>query len=518
VSQLLDLPLEKIIPSSTNPRRTFDQASMDEITESIKTHGVAQPILVRPHPNQEGFYELIAGERRWRGSKAADKPRIPAYIRNLSDVEALELQVIENLHRKDLHPMEEAEGYQRLMKEHGFSIEQLIEKVGKSRAYIYARLKLCSLCDKARQAFYDGVLNPSTALLIARIPVAALQAQAMKDITEGHQGPLAVRAAQEVLQRRYMLKLAEAPFPRGDATLIPKAGKCHECPKRTGNQPEVFEDIKSADVCTDPDCFSKKKDTYAKQVIQQGLDEGKRILSIEDTRRYFPHGIENSYSGSFISFNEKNWSLGKTVRELVGDAKFETLHWALDQNTGKLVEVVKRSEYKAVLVQRGLSKSSGSSDKEREKAARVETRYREQIHTTVREKLLHVYENDPHLSKDEYVLLAKALFDRTDFENQKRLSKLWTPDCGPIGSGHDLVHEFKQTITTLPHHKLCLLVMDLVVIVNVKASSWNYDRDEAEMLMSVAKQHNINTTKIRKEIEATTNAKKPAKKPEPASA
>ena len=232
----------RIGASPTNPRKHFDQAALDELAESIRRHGVLQPILVRPNPDRmrgpREEFEIVSGERRWRAAQAAELREIPALVRELGDAEVLEIQVIENLQRADLHPLEEAEGYEALHQRHSYTVADIAAKVGKSERYVYARMKLCALCEKARKAFYAGKLTPTTALLVARIPDAGLQAKATAEITEVRwQGadPMSARQASEHIQRTYMLRLATAPFSTTDVELVPEAGPCTTCPKRTGN-------------------------------------------------------------------------------------------------------------------------------------------------------------------------------------------------------------------------------------------------------------------------------------------
>ena len=138
-------------------------------------------------------FEIVAGERRWRASREAGLDTIPAIVRTLDDSQVLEIQLVENLHREGLHELEEAEGYEILMQQHHYDIEQLVAKVGRSRAYVYARLKLLALDKKSRDAFYAGKLTAATALLLARIPVPALQQEALKAITDLERRTAAVR-------------------------------------------------------------------------------------------------------------------------------------------------------------------------------------------------------------------------------------------------------------------------------------------------------------------------------------
>jgi ParB/RepB/Spo0J family partition protein len=213
------------------------------------------PIIARPSIRGAGRYEIVAGERRFRAASAAGLTEIPAIVRDLTDAEALELQVIENNQRVDVHPLEEAEGYEALMQHAHYSVDDMAAKVGKSRAYVYARLKLLALCEAGRKALYEGTISASIALLLARIPVKKLQEKCLDEVLDdmGSGEPMSFREAKDHVENRYMLRLKEAPFKPGDAGLVPKAGACTDCPKRTGNEPELFADIANADVCTDPD-------------------------------------------------------------------------------------------------------------------------------------------------------------------------------------------------------------------------------------------------------------------------
>lgn len=152
-------------PSPTNPRKSFPEDKMAELIESVKRVGVMQPLLVRnwpadyPHTGSDfPFYEVVAGERRYRAAVAAGLTLVPVLVRDLSDGEVLELQMIENLQREDIHPIEEAEGYQLMMDRQGYTADTLAEKLGKSRSYIFGRLKLLALDEEARRLFRGGLV------------------------------------------------------------------------------------------------------------------------------------------------------------------------------------------------------------------------------------------------------------------------------------------------------------------------------------------------------------------------
>jgi ParB family chromosome partitioning protein len=139
VSSIQDIPLAKIRESKTNPRRFFDETKLAELAENIRQHGVLQPILLRPFPDGEaGTYELVAGTRRYRASKLAKRDSIPATVRELTDTQCLELQLVENLQRTDVHELDEAQGYAALMQlqPETYTVETISVKVGKSQAYV----------------------------------------------------------------------------------------------------------------------------------------------------------------------------------------------------------------------------------------------------------------------------------------------------------------------------------------------------------------------------------------------
>lgn len=305
VQSLSTLPIARITPSHSNPRKHFDKDKLAELTESVSAHGILQPILVRPRKDGEGW-ELVAGERRYRAALSAGLEEIPAVVRELDDKQTLEVQVIENLQRADLSPLEEANGYQLLIKQHGYTAEALAEKIHKSRSYIYGRMKLTALGKAGRVALEKGEISDSVALLLARIPDEKLQAEALKDIagTE-YNSAMSYRRAAEYIQRNHMLRLGEAPWDLADESLT-KAGPCTTCPMRTGNQPELFGDVKSADVCTSPVCFKSKADAHWKRLKVEAEASGRMVFNEKQAKaefdKYSVHGLR--YGSTYVLLSQ----------------------------------------------------------------------------------------------------------------------------------------------------------------------------------------------------------------------
>lgn len=372
MNKITSLPITEIVASKTN--RRIDKDQLKELAESIKTHGVLSPVMVRP---VNGEHEIVFGERRLRAAKAAGLEEIPVIIREMTDVEALEAQIIENCQRQDIHQLEEADNYRTLHEDHGYPVEEIAAKVGKSKRTIYARIQLCTLAAPARTAFLAKQLTPSTALLIARMP-APLQNKATKDLTtEGYgkrkprETPMSFREASDLLQRDYMLRLSEAPFPTADAQLVPAASSCTTCPKRTGNQRELFDDVKSADVCTDPGCFKAKTNAQWARIKADAESMGyEKVLSDTEAKKVFPeHHDSPAYKSGYVDlgqtcdgihYGSKNY--GKTYSQLLKEPvrKAEVGITIARDRHGKLRKLLREKDAKAALRKLGYLKRAKS--------------------------------------------------------------------------------------------------------------------------------------------------------------
>lgn len=187
------LPIDLVQRNPSQPRKHFDESDLTELAGSIKTHGVLQPILVRPIP--DGKYEIVAGERRWRAAQRAGLHSIPAVIRDLNEVEVLEIGIVENVQRTDLNPIEEAQGFQALIDRFGRTQEDIAEAVGKSRPHIANMLRLLKLPEDIQEMVRDGRLSSGHARAILTAPDS--HGLAMKAISEG----LSVREVERLAQQ-----------------------------------------------------------------------------------------------------------------------------------------------------------------------------------------------------------------------------------------------------------------------------------------------------------------------------
>jgi ParB family chromosome partitioning protein len=261
------LAIDQIHESTTNPRKTFDEAKLWELAESIKHNGLIQPITVRP--NNQGF-EIVAGARRYRAAQLAELFSVPARIVEIDDAQALEWQLVENSQRVDVHPYEEAQGFQRLLDIPGYDVAALVEKSGKSASHVYARLSLLQLIPAVAEAFTQERISASHANLIARLPqesqAAAFEQCWRKDWQDKEPHLLPARHVAAWIQANLYLSLADAPFDREDPTLNPAAGACVTCPRRSGHNTSLFCDVQG-DQCLDSTCYHSKVEAFLDREI-----------------------------------------------------------------------------------------------------------------------------------------------------------------------------------------------------------------------------------------------------------
>jgi len=271
-SEYRSLPIIQLQESPANPRRVFEDAALQELAASIQTQGVLSPLLVRPKGHG---YEIVAGARRYRAAQLAGLDSVPVRIVELTDAQALETSIVENLQRRDVHPLDEANGFVALLRL-DYTPEQISAKVGKGTSYVVARARLAQLAPAVSEAFAKDDIGVGHALLLAKLQPEqqeeALAACYQETYVNGGRPKrilLPVRHLQQWIEHNILLELAAAPFSKEDAQLVTEAGSCVECPKRTGHNTLLFADIgaNQPDSCSDPKCYAAKIDAHVKQTV-----------------------------------------------------------------------------------------------------------------------------------------------------------------------------------------------------------------------------------------------------------
>src|SRR6266481_9864255 len=271
LKEYMTVPIAELVESSTNPRKVFDQSFLEELAESIRNRGILSPLLVRPVNNH---LEIVAGAQRYRAAKLAGLEVAPIRLKPMTDLEAQETQQIENVQRKDVHPFEEAQGYRTLLGFEGanYTIEKLAARIGKRPEDLAERLKLLDLTEPVANAFVAGHIGLGHALLIAKL-AADVQEKALTHCFDGYYAAndadrslVPVSRLQAWIAQNIYLSLKSVPFSKDDETLVPEAGSCANCPKRTGFNALLFSEVRE-DSCADAACFNRKLDAHIAQRV-----------------------------------------------------------------------------------------------------------------------------------------------------------------------------------------------------------------------------------------------------------
>lgn len=277
-------PIARLHDSPFQPRKTYDEGRLAELTESIRVHGVCQPLLARRVGDDA---EVIAGHRRKRGAAGAGLKLVPVILLEASDERVRELQHVENLCREDVHPLEEAESYSELLGQYAYTAERIGARVGKPRAYVLRRLSLMSLCAEAAAAFRAGSLSEYGAFTLARLPGADVQRRALRELVS-EDGVASETRCRRVAER-FMLSLRDATFDTKSQDLVPEAGPCTRCPKRTGANADLFGDFAQENLCTDAGCFAQKTAAAWTLACEKALAKGEEVLDEETSRDLFAY-------------------------------------------------------------------------------------------------------------------------------------------------------------------------------------------------------------------------------------
>ncbi|SFN40853.1 chromosome partitioning protein, ParB family [Bizionia echini] len=333
-----NLPIAKVNPDPMQPRKTFDEKLLEQLSESIEKHGVLQPITVRKSKKD---YIIVMGERRYRASKLAGKKTIPCIVRTYKDDDVLEIQIIENLQRQDVEPTEEAEAIAFLSKK--YAPAEIAKRLGRTDNFIRQRLKLAGLIEGFKHFVRNGEMTISLGVGVALFEPEEQQMmlETMGEDFNAHQ------INRMIKDQTYDLE--KASFDVADKELVPQAGSCVECPFNAANQGNLFGEDKM--VCTKSACFETKKTKSFLNLIEKSKKEN--ILLIPEIRRYWADDESNQLT---ISQLEKNGLkvyllddveiIENSIEPTIDDIKTEYQHYELsdDELKRKLREAVQDYE------------------------------------------------------------------------------------------------------------------------------------------------------------------------------
>jgi hypothetical protein len=486
-------------------RNHFDQVALAELAESIKKQGVVVPIIVRPTkpfdviqdaaPNtswsiwrREGSrnkhgdpvvercatrdeaetkllelvadsdtFELIAGERRLHAARKAGLSQIPAIVRHATDSQAHEIQLIENLQREDLSELAEAEGYE----------------------------------DKA----IDKILVPH----------------------EFRKDPMTFREAQTYVHDEFTLKLSSAPFSKDDETLVPGAGTCGKCPKRTGNQPaDLFGDIKSADVCTDPVCFKDKRSAHMKRELEKAKETGQKVIRGAEAKRILPGQWDHTRNlrNGYVRPSDKCDADPKkrTYAELAGkDAPRQLLQ---NPDSGKVSAVFSLEEITDKLKDKGIKLDKPAKDQaQRSERDHAAEQARRELDAQVRVKVFAaICKAAPaKLERETLEQLVALRFDSNPQDVEEIFNAFEWPE-------KKFTYNNVSTLVLEQLAKLSDAELNRLARASLVASDVFDSYGDRKELNALAKEFGVDQKKIRDEIEGTTAPAGEEPKPAKASA
>lgn len=470
--EVQNIPLDQIKPHPNNrPVGGFNQEKLEWLAESIQSVGVQQPALVREVGTNNGAaYELIAGERRWRASKIAGAPALPCIVKkNIDDAMLLKIQVIENLQRENVHPLDEAAGFSQLIDTLEYDAETIAKEIGRSPGYVYQRLKLGELIPEAKASFIEGKIHVGHAIQIARLNEFD-QEEALKNLFKW--GTLqSIKDFREWITQNIFSNLSTAAFPKDDADLVPNAGPCTTCAKRTGNNPHLFEELNKHDHCTDRGCLNFKIDNFLQ--IQKEKLAGKDHLEVcAEWENNIPEGTLGPYDWEECKKKDK----GAKKALIVNGPERGKITYGRNKNDEyfKCLDDIEDPEEKAERIRQQI---------ERDTCKR--------LNELVLEKLL----NDEKDTEDFWDDCMKYWFIESVYYNcnYQLLEDLEIPDFDEVSE--DTILEAVQDIST----KQILKILKAFILQDVAPSPWGEDQENC-LFYLYAREEGINLKILRMDI------------------
>ncbi len=483
VTQVPEIPVEQLWESPKNPRKHFSAAAMAELVESVRKNGVRVPLQVRPRL-QGGGYEIGAGHRRYRAAVEAGCERVPCIVREMGDLEFLELLTFENKGREDVQPLEEAQAWRTYIDEALADVKTVAEKAGVSSSQVYARMGLLKAIPEVQGALVEGTIKEGHAVLLA--PLAPkVQEGGLKFATTANwrgEKPSVRDLAEHLRQDAYLDLLEECPFDRWDRTLLAGAGDCDACPKRAANIAGFEfdpEDKPQPDLCTDRACHSQKVTNHLVRIKQQlTAKNGVELLEVSDCWGKTKKGVLKKDAYAVVTKAEAN---GKNVKAaLVVDGV----------QIGKVIYVKVKPEE---------PKHSPAENKERQEKAEAERRAMVERELSVRRAILAA-------------IVAKAAgFTVADLrgllgiltDNRRADNFGWAELCRLHGLAADVSYlaavKVAEALPKMPDAEINRMAIEALAMGDF--CEWCIGQGEPEDLLALAKRYKVDAVKIRAAVE-----------------
>lgn len=489
--KLVQIAIEQLFESQWNPRQFYPQTAMDELVESMRASGFHEwlPLMVRPRA--EGGFEIGAGHRRSRAARAAGITVVPCIVREMTDEQFLDVLNFDNSNREDVHPLHESAGWQQYMQQAGKGVLDIVAKTGHSKEIIYQRLKFSSLIDDAKKAFLDGEFGAGHAILIARLQPAeqkiALQ-YAIKDDWQ-HRRP-GVRDLARFVHQDIHLEMDRACFDQASADLVPAAGSCNACPKRTRNNRDLLLPIEQADDpeqddCTDPGCFQSKVDAHLVHIKASLEAKGQKPIEISTRYTTKTKKVIGASGYSTVSSGTKG-----SVVAVVAEGR----------DIGSVVHVLIKPPQQSASNANASSQKQAKLNPEAAKKAEEARKAKEDLELSIRRAILdQIRAKVTSISRVDLEVLLPEILHNADYDGE--LARMHGKEFDGYLGGEQL----KKVLAGLRDAEIFQLAVELPLLEDLQDFRIN---QEPEILLAGAKRYKVDATKIR--IQMETAAKAPA--------
>jgi ParB family transcriptional regulator, chromosome partitioning protein len=485
------LAIDQLRESPTNPRRTFDEAKLQELAQSIRAQGILVPLIVREIEDE--MFEVVAGARRFRAAQQAELFTVPVRVVELTNAEALELQLIENAIREDVHPYEEAMAYKALLEtsEPPYDVASIALKTGRSVNHIYGRLRMAELIPEVAEVFQANQITAGHAVLIARLPQEqqqqALEAAFREDWRAKEKHVVSVRELAQWIRENVMLTLVDAVFDREDADLVAAAGACTTCSKRTGANAALFDDfIPQDDRCLSASCFREKVDTHIARQKQNtaGL--------IQITRAYYTNakGEEQVLTrNEYTVIEPQKDRNGESAEQQEPCAKATSA--IVVEGPGKRGEVVQVCADPECEVhgKPNHRAEQEAATRQRDEQWKRQQHEREKNRENNRRLLDAVLEKVPKtLTRDDYAMLLFGAIDRLEYEDWEAITERYKIDTDEDREPDAAAFELREKAQNATDAQIIRMLVEITLL----RSGYSDEKLEAiDPLASAARRYNV---------------------------
>jgi ParB family transcriptional regulator, chromosome partitioning protein len=502
VNEYRNLPLAQLQESPTNPRRRFDEHSLNELAASFTAQGVLQPLLVRAVGDDK--YEVIAGARRLRAAKLAVLKDVPVRIVALSDSDCVVAQLVENIQREGVHPMEEALAFDALLRLESprYDVAAVAQKAGKSPAFVAQRQRLVELIPSIAEAFLADQIGVGHALEIAKLPQTQQEKAfdaAFRSVWHGGKDTrvaIPLRDFTAWIEQNILLSLDKVPFDKNDATLVPEAGSCADCPKRTGFNTLLFGDMANHhDCCSDAGCFNHKLGKFVEQQIAGKL----KLVQITTAHGAGSNGIlpRNRYVTLQLTNPAKS-------KQPLSPFQKPCKHMA----DAIVVDGVERGRTTKVCAEPTCSvhfadrRAPDPAQLAKEREQRRKELEKRKLEITIRHRTLAevLRKVGAPLDRADLVLIANAMLERTEPLRRETLARRHKMVDGSTSevTYPQVQKGLARLLRQLDESGLSKLIVEIVLLGSAESAS----QEETDVLTTTAKRHRVDVAKVRATVVA----------------